>query len=205
MQRFILSALALAFVAGLAPVALAQNGASPSEEFTMGFVDMERLIKEHPQTKAKTDTFQREFETRMEALRNQFSEMNNLKEGLDVLQVGSPEYLATLKRIKKIEATLELERKIIRIEFQLKVVDALKGVYEACQAVVSQVAKERGMSAVAMISSSAVGGRTRSELVGDILTRPFVYAHDSLNITDDVLSKLGVDPNKASGGAPGKK
>lgn len=191
MNRLILSALALALVAGIAPLTVAQNGSAPKPApFAMGFVDMEKLIREHPATKTKTEGFQREFEGRMEELRNQVSTMNSLRETLEILEVGSPEYLAQLKRIRKLEATLELEKKIIRIEFQLKVVEALKDVYQRCRAVVKQVAVKRGLAAVAMISDSEVQGRTRSELVGDILTRPFIYAHQSLDITDEVLAIL---------------
>lgn len=196
MPRIILGAFALALVVGLAPLSVAQNGSSPPDTFQMGFVDMERLIKEHPLTASKTKAFQTQFESRMETLRNQFAEMNELRDTIDLNAPGSPEHLAALKRIKKLEATLELERKIIRIEFQLKVVDALKDVYEKCKLVVSEVAKERNMSAIAMVSSSEVGGRTRQELVGDILTRPFIYAHEHLDITDDVLRRMGVDPTK---------
>ena len=119
----------------------------------------------------------------MDVLRNAISKQ---------ITLGQPRapHLAQLKRIEKLEATLDLERKIIRIEFQLKVVEALRDVYGRCKAVVKQVAEERGFGAVAMISDSEVQGRTKSELVGDILTRPFIYAHDSLDITDEVLAIL---------------
>ncbi len=188
MSRFILSALLFALVM---PVAVAQNGAAPTATpFVMGFVDMERLIREHPATKTKTEGFQREFEERMEEVLNQVSTMNEMRDSLEILEPGSPAHLTKLKNIKTLEATLELEKKIIRIEFQLKVVEAMKDVYGRCKAVVKSVAKKNGMKAVAMVSQSEVQGRTRSEVVGDILTRPFIFAHDSLDITEDVLALI---------------
>ena len=195
MNRLILSALALALALCVAPAARAQNGSAPASgsapvAFAMGFVDMEKLIREHPATKSKTEGFRREFEVRMEDLRIQVSTMNELRATLGILEPGSPAHLAQLKRIKKLEATLELEKEIIRIEFQLKVVSALQDVYGRCKAVVKQVAEKRGFRAIAMISESKVQGRTRSEVVGDILTRPFIYADESLDITDDVLAIL---------------
>ncbi|MEE2714143.1 MAG: OmpH family outer membrane protein [Planctomycetota bacterium] len=173
-------ALGVALAAGYADVV--EDVAEPVA-CTLAFVDMEKLMREHPATKAKTEGFQIEFEARMDVLRNAISKQSTL---------GQPRapHLAQLKRIKKLEATLDLERKIIRIEFQLKVVEALRDVYGRCKAVVKQVAEERGFGAVAIISDSEVQGRTKSELVGDILTRPFIYAHDSLDITDEVLAIL---------------
>jgi len=191
MDRLILSTLALVLTLGVSPVVFGQNGSPPAPAaFAMGFVDMEKLVREHPATKTKTDGFQIEFEARMEVLRNQVARMTSLRDSLEVLEPGSPEHLAQLKRLKKLEATLDLERKIIRIEFQLKVVDALRDVYGRCKAVVKQVAEDRALTVVAMISDSEVQGRTKSELVGDILTRPFIYAHDSLDITGEVLAIL---------------
>lgn len=191
MNRLILSALAFVLALGIAPSAFGQNGSVPEPAaFAMGFVDMEKLIREHPATKTKTEGFRLEFDARMEALRNQVTKMNSLRDTLEILERRSPEYLAQLKNIKKLEATLELEKKIIRIEFQLKVVAALQDVYGRCKAAVKQVAEKRGFRAIAMISDSEVQGRTRSEVVGDILTRPFIYAHESLDITDEVLAIL---------------
>ena len=180
-------ALGVALAAGCADVV--EDVAEPVA-CTLAFVDMENLMREHPATKAKTEGFQIEFEARMDVLRNQVAMMTSLGVDVELLEPGSLEHLALLKRIKKLEATLDLERKIIRIEFQLKVVEALRDVYGRCKAVVKQVAEQRGFGAVAMISDSEVQGRTKSELVGDILTRPFIYAHDSLDITDEVLAIL---------------
>ena len=195
MHRLILSSLTFVLALGVSPVAPGQNGSAPAPApFAMGFVDMEKLMRAHPETKAKTDGFQLQLESRTEGLQFQRSKLVKQQAGLELLEPGSPEHLDLLKQIKKIEATLELETKIIRIEFELKVVDALKDVYGRCRTVVKQVAEERGFRAVAMISGSEVQGRTKSELVGDILTRPFIYADKSLDITDAVLARLVTSP-----------
>lgn len=198
MNRLISLALVVAIATILAPGTAAQNGAEKTgtltipkpRAFTMGFVDMERLIKEHKTTKAKTEQFQKEFRDQMEKLKLQVDEMNNIRDTLDVHAEGSREHLEQLKRIKKLEATLELEQRIIKIEFQLKIVKTLKDIYQRCREVVGVVAKERQFSAVAMVSTSEVDGRTRSEIVGDILTRPFVFFDPALDITNEVIARM---------------
>lgn len=181
--------LLLVLAAGFAVPASAQ--VKPLPPVRIGFVDMETIIEKHPDTKSASEQIKQEFNTRVEALKQEADKMRALRDDLDILKVGSPEHLEQLKQIRLLEATLELDQKILRIELDLKLVAQLKDIYKRCQKVVGEVAAKRGLTIVAMYSSSEVDGRSRRELIGDIVTRPFIYHASELDITEDVLKALG--------------
>jgi Skp family chaperone for outer membrane proteins len=156
----------------------------------MGFVDMERLIQEHREFQTSVEGLKREFEERESAFLLQFKELQSLQENLDVPVPGSQPHLTQLKRIKTLEATLELDMKLVKIEYQLKIVEVMKDIYRRCRAVVGEVAKERGYSCVSIVSNREVDGPTQKELEKDIQDRSIVYHEEALDITDEVLSRI---------------
>ena len=85
---------------------------------------------------------------------------------------------------------MELDQKILRIEFDLRLVDELKDIYNRSRVAIKEVAEAERIPVVAMYSSSEVGGSSRRELIGDIVTRPFVYHDPALDITDRVIARL---------------
>jgi Skp family chaperone for outer membrane proteins len=184
-HRLILTAIALTVFLALGAVQ-----AAAQQPLSIAFVDMERIIKEHPETAEKTASVERELKSRMEALKQEADRMRSLRDDLDLLKEGSPEWLEQLKKIKMLESTLELDQKILRIEFDLRLVEELKDIYNRSRTAIKEVAEAKRIQVVAMYSSSEVGGSTRRELIGDIITRPFVYHDPSLDITDEVIARL---------------
>jgi Skp family chaperone for outer membrane proteins len=166
----------------------ASTGARPA--VSIGFVDMELIIEQHPETKAKADELQQRLKTRIDELRQQAESVRAMETDLDLLTEGSPEYRERLREIRRRKASIDLDQKILRVEMNLQLVDALKKIYEQSKQVVAEVARERGFTIVAMYSSGPVNGRNRNELITDIVTRPFIYHDQALDITQDVLGRL---------------
>jgi Skp family chaperone for outer membrane proteins len=186
------SIAALILMASLVPVLSVSPFAQdpPAKPFVMGFVDMERLIQEHREFQTRVEGLKREFEERQSAFLLQIKELQSLQENLDVPVPGSQLYLTQLKRIKTLEATLELDRKLLNIESQLKIVEVMKDIYGRCRAVVGEVARERGYSCVSIVSNREVDGPTQRELEGDIQKRSIVYYEDAFDITEEVLKRI---------------
>lgn len=187
---FLTSTARLLAIAAFAAVIAVPAAAQAPAAFTMAFVDMEKVVQEHPSTKARTDELQKELVSKIEELRATANAIRTKEENLDLLTEGSPDWLELLRQIRRDRAAVELDGKILRAEFQIKLVEAMKKIYEASKKVVAELAVERNLSAVAIYSSSPVGGRTRNELVTDIVTRPFIFHADALDITAEVISKL---------------
>jgi hypothetical protein len=151
---------------------------------------MERLVDEHPLTRARRDEIQAHMRSRLDEMRAQIEQMEAMRDSGSVFVEGSAQQLEVISNLRRFEANLKLEKRLIQAEFQVEIVKATRDVYSKCKEAVAAVAKERSLLFVVMVSETALRGRTQSELVGDIMTRPFIYHDPSLDITDEVLKLL---------------
>lgn len=74
------------------------------ERGTVGFVDMDRVFKEFPETKKAKEAFETEIKNRKEALRRKKSELKKLKGELEELKTEKTELLEALARLQAQEA-----------------------------------------------------------------------------------------------------
>lgn len=166
------------------------GGRSGTGPFPIGFVNMEKLVEEHPLTKSRREAIQAQMRSRLDALRSMIEQMETLRESGTLYADGSPEQLDILSQMRRLDATLKIEKRLIQAEFQVEIVKATRDIYSRCKEAVARLAEERGLMMVAMVSDSELRGRTQNELVGDILTRPFLYFHPDLDLTEEVLKRL---------------
>ena len=162
----------------------------PAANPVIAFVNMETLVDKHPSTKARQDQIRAQLTSRLESLQATRDSMITMRQELDLWVEGSEEYLSIISKIRMTEASLEFERQIIQAEFQVAITNAMREIYERCRSAVAEVAKDEGISVVAMFSDKPLQGMTQAELAGDILTRPFVYHNPELDITAKVMAKI---------------
>jgi Skp family chaperone for outer membrane proteins len=193
MRKTMVSLLVVSALSGMAYAQsgpAVENSANPAVEISIAFVNMERLVEEHPLTRARRDAIQAQMRTRLDEMRAQIEQMEGMRDAGSVYVEGSSEQLELQSKMRRLEANLKLEKRLIQAEFQVEIVKATRDIYAKCKEAVATLAKERNISVVAMVSDSPLRGRTQTELVGDILTRPFLYHDASLDITDEVLKRL---------------
>jgi Skp family chaperone for outer membrane proteins len=177
----LLASSLLAFAAG-------QPAASPL--LPVGFVDMERIVREHPETKARFDRLDQETNEGFQKLRSDLERARSSEAQLDSYAEGSPEYIAQLTRIRQEKAMVEINRKVLVARVNLEAARTYREIYQLCRAQVGRIAKERGVQWVAMYSSADLRGTTRNEVLSDMITRTFLYHDAGLDLTEAVLESL---------------
>jgi Skp family chaperone for outer membrane proteins len=168
---------------------LAAQEGSPLSKF-VGFVDMERIVREHPQTKIRLDKLEQETNEALQKLKNDFDRAKASESGLDTYAEGSPEYISLLTRIRQERAEIEINRKAVVARLNIESVNVTRDTYNLCRGEIGRLAQELKLSVVAMYSSSDVKGQSRAEVLTDIITRPFIYHDSSLDITEQVLARI---------------
>lgn len=157
---------------------------------TAGVVDMFKVLNEHPQTKLRMDAVRKEFADGIEKLKTAAAGTKVQDEQLDLLKEGTPEHLEKLKQLSQTKATLELDRKLLLARMNLAAVKVMRELYEESVAVVSEVAKARGLTMVFMTSSAQLGGRNEAEVMNEIASRPVIWSDPEMDITAAVLAAL---------------
>lgn len=174
--------------APLATVLGAQQPALPAGG--IAFVDMERVVREHPMTKSRMEQLDKETGDGLQKLKTDLDRARASESQLDSFAEGSPEYITQLTRIRQEFAQVEINRKVLIARLNIESARATREIYDLCKSEVGKIAKERGLLFVAMFSSAEIKGTTRTEVLSEIITRPFLYVDGSLDLTDAVLAAV---------------
>jgi outer membrane protein len=150
----------------------------------IGYVNMEHILIRLPETKAMQSecaTFEKQLNNQIKAGIEDFQQKRQVFE-------QSYEAMTEAVRNQKQLELQQLQKSINQLQLALpdKVVgkqsNLLEPVYEKIQSAIAQIAKESGYTYV---------------LGNDIGSIPvLLYADEQHNISDRVLKKLGIDPNK---------
>lgn len=166
-------------------------------------VDMEELIRLHPATERAFEEAQRKRRADVETLRQKEAERRTLEESQDLYARNSKEWLELRKEIRILEATRELDRKVITAEYQLSLRRAMDDVYGKVSAAVKEVAGKEGVDVVLNASGRPIGGSSHISFLDRLARRDVAYADPALDLTEAVLRHMGVDPEKKPGGSGG--
>ena len=177
-------------MAGAPAKAAVSRVAPPAGPLSMGFVDMEKVIENHPQAKVREEELRQQLKAPIEELRQTAEKAREIEGNLDLLTEGSPEYLDRLRQIRNLKASVELDEKILRAESQLKLVEAMKKMYKEMPD-----GRGRGGAGAQPPGRGHVHQRpdqcqTGTDFVNDVITRPFIWHDQSLDITSEVMDRL---------------
>lgn len=153
----------------------------------IGYADMEYILIRLPETKA----MQSECATFEKQLNNQIKAgMEDFQQKRQVFEQSYEAMTEAVRNQKELEL-LQLQKSINQLQLSLpgkvagKQSNLLEPVYEKVQSAVAQIAKENGYTYVL------------SNNIGSISM--LLYADEKHDISDRVLKKLGIDPNKEEG------
>jgi outer membrane protein len=164
-------ALVFALAAG---VALAQDGPS-----RVGYVDMQRLIDNAPQTLAARERLKQEFDKRDAGLKQEEARLAaldlRLKDGPTVLPEA--ERTALQRQADALRRSVERTRQRLREEFNARVDQELDRTWPLINEAVAEFAREQGYDLV--------------------VPSPVIYVSGRIDITDRVLDRLKRDYSQA--------
>ena len=159
---------------------------TPSLSFKIGYSNMEYVLGFLPETKiieSEFTSFEKQLQTKIEG------QLETLQQKAQAFQEGY-EKMTKAERNKKQSEFQQLKEELERLQLESqdklarKRNDLFKPVYEKILSTIEQVAKEHGYT---YILNEGVGG-----------IPVLLYVDEQHNISDRVLKKLGIDPDKAN-------
>jgi Skp family chaperone for outer membrane proteins len=118
------------------------------------------------------------------------AELVQLKDEMDTVKQGSPDYLGKLQKYMETQALLEAKDKYYQQEFAMRQQIWAEEHYLEVVKMVGQVAKARGLDIVLAKEENTFPAPSPSELMLVIKTSKVLYASDTLDITQEVLTAV---------------
>jgi Skp family chaperone for outer membrane proteins len=156
----------------------------------LGFVDVQRVIFEYKKTRDITESLEKKMQAHLERVRQQKASIRAKKENAEVLQGNSLQQLQALKEIKLDEVELDLQQKNVSYRLEQEIVDHMKKVYAEILREVESLARDRNLTAVFMVSTEELGGRTRAEVSSNILVHPVLWFDPHQDLTTEIIQRL---------------
>lgn len=158
----------------LCPFAAAQDGPS-----RVGYVDMQRLIDNAPQTLAARERLKQEFDKRDAALKQEEARLAGLDQRVrqDAATLPPDQLTALRRQADALRRSVERTRQRLREEFNTRVDQELDRTWPIINEAVAEFAREQGYDLV--------------------VPSPVVYVSGRIDITDRVLERLKRDFSQA--------
>ncbi|MEY2741654.1 MAG: hypothetical protein RIS21_22 [Planctomycetota bacterium] len=163
---------------------------SASLEAQIGFIDFQKCFEEYKKADAQIKEQEKLLEAEKAKIRIAEGKIVSMRDNLDLLTDGSPDQLDLKKKIEVAKVDLSIDKELIAMNYQRMLVELLKKVYDDIRREVKAVAQEKGLKMVLLHTSGEIGGRTRQEVINNILVRPVFYFDPSLDITAEVVARL---------------
>jgi outer membrane protein len=172
-RHWLMLGLALAFALFLGAAA-AQDGAT-----RIGYVDMQRLIDNAPQTLAARERLRREFDQRDAELKAEVARLAALDQRVkdEASTLAEPELTALRRQADTLRRSIERTQQRLREEFNTRVDQELERTWPLINEAVAEYAREAGYDLV--------------------VPSPVVYVSGRVDITERVLDRLKRDSTQA--------
>lgn len=187
----VIGALALS-VAGLGIFragAVAAPAAWPPPATSVAVVDMEKLMGNSSEVKARNESLAKWVEPEQAKLQALADDLKKKKAALELLSKESPDYIPNLVEAKKVENNLEGSRKLAQDMVDLKKGDMLREVYKKAVSAVDSLAKREGWQIVLLDDRNLKIPQvaTDRDVNSVILNKRILFADDSVDITARVI------------------
>ncbi len=161
-----------------------------SAQVQIGFIDFQKCFEEYKKADAQVKEQEKLLEAERGKIRIAEQKIIAMRDNLDLLTDGSPDQLELKKKIEVAKVDLNIDKELIAMNYQRMLVELLKKVYEDIRREVKAVAQEKGLKLVLLQASGDITGKTRQDVVNNILIRPVFYFDASLDITAEVVARL---------------
>jgi Skp family chaperone for outer membrane proteins len=167
----------------------------------IGTVDLDAVFKGYDKVKADSEEFKSAAQVKKGELMKLQAEAQQEQEMLAKMAPGSPDAKKHEERITALKAQHQAGMESAEREFALKEAQALATLYQEIQAMVSRVARARGMTYVVKVSNEPITGANPNSVMA-AMSKTVVYADPRNDVTNDVIYNLNLSYKKAGGVAP---
>lgn len=189
MRKFTPTVIAavLLIIGVLAGSAISQATFNPAK---IGFVDMDRIFKEHPKAKEAEARAQRLMEEETNKAKAEVQKLREKASQLEVFQSGTPEYQNARKEIEMQLLQAEFEEKWQKQQIAQNAAKEMGAVYTEVTREAENYARRNGLDAVLMVNSGPVAPRSLDQLGAMMASRPVLYWNGAYDVTAAVLAAL---------------
>ncbi len=215
LKQFVLLALIALIAAGIS-VAIAQNKkdqpAKPKTEkkpapkkntgMKVAYVNMLKVIQYYPRWHDEVELLKQDKDAYQKKLNEMEKEIKDLYDQLKPPAAPNPQKFTEWKNKKNFYEFIkkQWERKLQR-NFR----NMFKDIYEEVYDAIVNYAKEKQYDQVLGIAEREINVGTEAEFFQKVSLRAVIYYHKEDDITNEIIKKLGGDPNKKPGEKTKKK
>ncbi len=156
----------------------------------IAFVDVARVFKEYKKAGDVNQMTRTEIQKLEAELRGRFEELKKLRDDLDLLVAGTPEYTQKKQTVDFESFRLEYEEKTRKQAIMDGAMKRLNLVYREIRTEAENYALRNGLEAVLMFNDQEVEARSPEELMVIIASRPVLFREKARDITDSILQIL---------------
>jgi len=167
----------------------------------IGTVDLDAVFKGYEKVKADSEEFKSAALVKKNELMKLMTEAQQEQEMLAKLAPGSVDSKKHENRITELKAQHQAGMESAEREFALKEAQALATLYKEIQAMVTAVAKYKGMTYVVKVSNEPISGANPNSVMA-AMSKTVVYADPRNDLTNDVIYNLNRNYKPAGGAAP---
>jgi Skp family chaperone for outer membrane proteins len=165
-------------------------GTAQGQGLAIGFVDVERCLKEYKKAEEQRKSMKSEIEDKIRALSEEKRKVEAAKDNKDLYTQGSQEWLDLMKKIRMQETQIELDGQALQFQYQQKFAELIGKLYEEVRKEIKNVAEAKGLKLVLMYVSTLPKGQNETDVTNNIMVRPVVYFDPGSDITAEVVSRL---------------
>jgi Skp family chaperone for outer membrane proteins len=180
-------AVLAAAVFALLPRNATSQGAPPSR---IAFVDVARIFKDYKRASEVQQETRTEIQKVEAQLRERFEALKKMRDDLDLLVPGTPEYEQKKRDVDFEAFKLEDEEKQVKQKILENAVKKMNLVYTEIRREAENFALRNNLEAVFMMNDQEIDARSLEELQVLIASRPVLYREKARDVTDAVLQVL---------------
>jgi outer membrane protein len=155
----------------------------------VGTVDMESVFKNYDKVKVANKEFNAAMLARKNELMKIMSEAQAEAEMMNKFTPGTEDYKKHEYKVTQLKAQHEAGRESAEREFALREAESTATLYKEVQAMVSKVARWRGLNYVLKVSNQPISGSNPNSVMSAI-SSTVIYADPRNDVTNDVVHNL---------------
>jgi Skp family chaperone for outer membrane proteins len=183
----------------LAPAVAQQNMAVPTR---VGLIDLEYVLKNYQKFNRLADELNAEAKRKEEEIRALQDQLRGLIKQQQAQKPDSPLYAQLQAEATKKRAELEATVANAQRDFARRQANLYHSTYQEVEYVVSQFAQARGLTLVIRSSRDTEVSANDPQAVFREISRPVLYSHPSLDISDQILAILNSGNYSATPSSP---
>ena len=163
---------------------------SSSESVSIGIVSIQKVLADCKRSAEYREKVIAERDKILAELEKLQADIEADRAGLATLKTGSSDHIALIKQLLNKQASLQAQQKFHEQEMALREQRLIEDIYREALGVISEIAKEKGLSLVLEKTEPDLPSSDGNELARMIAGNKVLYSSPQMDISGEVLARL---------------